>query len=160
MARGALVDAVFEVEQSPTGSIDGGVTRGDAFHAGGHCAVTTGARFAIGCTGLAPSLRPLAQPQLGWVGKLVGLQGLHIFSRKMQARFQLRQRQAACGWRWRLRSGVSTHPPPSQHHENQPARLDHGAYTPCCGHRCERSNTHAIRSCSWARPPMFAASCL
>ena len=37
VARGALVDAVFEVEQSPTGGIDGGVTRGDAFHAGGKC---------------------------------------------------------------------------------------------------------------------------
>lgn len=37
MARGALVDAVFGVEHSPTGCIDGGVTRGDAFHAVGEC---------------------------------------------------------------------------------------------------------------------------
>ena len=80
MARGALVDAVFEVEQPPTGGIDGGVTRGDTFHAGGHCAVATGAGFAVRGTGLGPSLRPLAQPELGGVGKIVGLQGLHILA--------------------------------------------------------------------------------
>ena len=85
MARGALVDAVFEVEQSPTGGIDGGVTRGDAFHAGGHCAMATHARFAVRGAGLAPSLRALAQPELGGVGKFVGLQGLHILARVIQA---------------------------------------------------------------------------
>jgi hypothetical protein len=86
---GALVDAVFHVHQTAAAFVYSGVARGDALHAGHGLAMATEARFAIAWTGLTPKLLTHAQPKLCGVTKLIGLQGLHIFARKVQARFHL-----------------------------------------------------------------------